>query len=350
MTRRTKGRVEVDRAGTRAPPGQVRHLRERRRQLVVPLARDHGGDAEQLAPGGGARRQVGAVHPGLGHVQARRVQRVAVEQPAPGPVAGRQHRRRMGEHRGLVRAGARPGSPRREAHRAACGRSTTTRSRVASGTTAPGVHEATRPSRSASRTVRQRREDLGEHGERPGVRSGPPSGDGGAGGRTSRARRGRRRSAGRRCCRRSAAPGRRPRPGRRRAPSSQVSFVAGPRDVGLPEGDRDPGQMTSALPELSRANPCGEGVGDDLGERLGRRVDARRAGCVVEVAVGQLAEDGMQVLGRPRRCRRRRCPSPATRSGRSRPRRTWRRGAAGPARRPRRAGCGRPSCGRVRSR
>ena len=46
-------------------------------------------------------------------------------------------------------------------------------------------------------------------------------------------------------------------------------------------------------------DPVGQPVGDDLGQRLGGGVDAGERRLVVEVAVAQLAEDRVQLLGGP---------------------------------------------------
>ena len=46
-------------------------------------------------------------------------------------------------------------------------------------------------------------------------------------------------------------------------------------------------------------HPLGESIGDHLGQRLGGGVHAGERGLVVEVAVAQLADDGVQLLGRP---------------------------------------------------
>ena len=154
-------------------------------QLVVPLARDHGGDAEQLA----ARRRCPApdrrcpprARPRAGGPGPARSGRAA----GAGSTRWSSPRPAAGQHRGLAAAGAPRGSPPGKPP-SGMWTSTTTRSRSASDN-GPGV-----PRRRGRRGARANRPAAPRGARRarrgPAVRSGPPSGDGGAGGRTSRAR------------------------------------------------------------------------------------------------------------------------------------------------------------------
>ena len=64
----------------------------------------HRGDAQQRAAGVGPGRELGGVDGGLGDVHAVGGQRVQLEQPTPGPVAGRDDRGGSREHRALADA------------------------------------------------------------------------------------------------------------------------------------------------------------------------------------------------------------------------------------------------------
>ena len=83
------------------------------------------------------------------------------------------------------------------------------------------------------------------------------------------------------------------------APGSQRPLVAGPGDVRLVQRDLDPGQPARGRAELAGVDPLGEAVGDHLGQCLGGGVDAGERRLVVEVAVAQLADDRVQLLGGP---------------------------------------------------
>ena len=168
---------------------------------------------------------------------------------------------------------------------------------------------------------------------------------------TSRPRPARRRPAGRRRCRRSAAPGRRCRPARRRARRSQRPLVAGPRDVRLVQRDRDrrPGPRRPRRGRRRATRSASRSATTRASTSVVVFVPGER-GLVVEVAVGQLAERPRAAPRRPARCRRRCRRRRGPRAGTSRRRRRSRRAGAAPGRTPRRAGCGRPSCGRGRSR
>ena len=66
------------------------------------------------------------------------------------------------------------------------------------------------------------------------------------------------------------------------------------------QGDRDPGESPRALAQRAGVYPFGEAVGDHLGESLGRRVHAGERGLVVEVAVVEPGQHGVQLLrGQP---------------------------------------------------
>ena len=76
-------------------------------------------------------------------------------------------------------------------------------------------------------------------------------------------------------------------------------LVAGPGDVRLVQGDDEPVELPRGVAQRAGVDPVGEPVGDHLGQRLGGGVHPGEVGLVVEVAVGQLAEHGVQLLGRP---------------------------------------------------
>ena len=193
-------------------PGQVRHLRERGHQLgraPWPGSRRRRRAAcprrSCPAPDGAVRR------PGSATCTARRGQGVAVEQPPPGPAAGRERRPlRCVSTARSPSAGAPRRPPAAKPDRAACARGPRPAAGSPRARATSARHEATRPSTRTSAPSGQRGEDVGEHARARRGSGGATRRAPGARGRTSRARRARRRRVGRRCCRRSAGPGRRP--------------------------------------------------------------------------------------------------------------------------------------------
>ena len=59
-----------------------------------------------------------------------------------------------------------------------------------------------------------------------------------------------------------------------------------------------PSSVASAVAQRAGVHPVREPVGDHPGERLGGGVHARERGLVVEVAVGELGQHRVQLLGR----------------------------------------------------
>ena len=59
-----------------------------------------------------------------------------------------------------------------------------------------------------------------------------------------------------------------------------------------------PVEPASAVAEGAGRDPVRQPVGDDLGERFGGGVHPGERALVVEVAVGELGEHGVQLLGR----------------------------------------------------
>ena len=57
-------------------------------------------------------------------------------------------------------------------------------------------------------------------------------------------------------------------------------------------------EVPSALAQGAGVHPVGEAIRDDPGERLGGGVHAGKCGLVVEVAVGELSQQLVQLLGR----------------------------------------------------
>ena len=60
-----------------------------------------------------------------------------------------------------------------------------------------------------------------------------------------------------------------------------------------------PVELAGGLAERAGVHPLGQPVGDHPGQRLGRGVHAGERGLVVEVAVVELGQHGVQLLGRP---------------------------------------------------
>jgi hypothetical protein len=110
-----EGGVRAPGAHADAAPRQVLDDGQRRQQHVVPLGLGVRPDAQQLTPVPRALDRLGRVHSRLRHVDASRWQGVGVEQPSPGPPAGRDHRRRRGEGRTLPGPGQADVVPRQPA-------------------------------------------------------------------------------------------------------------------------------------------------------------------------------------------------------------------------------------------
>ena len=66
----------------------------------------------------------------------------------------------------------------------------------------------------------------------------------------------------------------------------------------LVQRDDQPVELPGGVAEGAGVHPVGEPVGDHLSERLGGGVHSGEGGLVVEVAIAELREDGVQLLGR----------------------------------------------------
>ncbi len=99
-------RIAVEAAHADAVPGQVHRRRQRIEQHVVPLLRGHRRDAQQRPAGRCSGREIGGVDGRLGHMHSGGRQRVQLQQPAPGPLAGRDDGCRGREDRMLPCPGA----------------------------------------------------------------------------------------------------------------------------------------------------------------------------------------------------------------------------------------------------
>ena len=141
------------------------------------LVGGHRRDAEQRPAGRGPGREVGGVDAGLGDVHPVGRQRVQLEQPAPGPRAGRDDGGGGREDRALPRPASSAVVGRRRWPSGMC-TSTTSRSRLACGTSTSGAAEATSPSSSTTAPSGIRCDDAGEGGERRRVGSRPGAGHG----------------------------------------------------------------------------------------------------------------------------------------------------------------------------
>src|ERR1700759_2744076 len=83
---------------------------------------------------------------------------------------------------------------------------------------------------------------------------------------------------------------------------SQRPFVARPRDVRLAQGHRDPGRPTRGVPEPAAPaarDRAGEPVRDQPREDLGGCVAPRELRHLVKIAVVEVRQDATQLLGGP---------------------------------------------------
>ena len=95
--------------------------------------------------------------------------------------------------------------------------------------------------------------------------------------------------------------------------SHRLTLETRPGDMRLVQGDRDPGQSSGCLAQRPGIHPISQPVCDDLGQRLGGGVRAGEPLLLVEVAVVQAPRARREVPPLRARCRRRCC------RGRSRP-------------------------------
>ena len=109
-------RVAVEAAHAPAVPVKSRHRGERIEQHVMALAGDHRRDGEQRPGGLGSRREVGGIDAGLGDVHAIAGQGIELEEPSPGPPAGRDDRSGGREDGALLRPVTLPAVAERHVH------------------------------------------------------------------------------------------------------------------------------------------------------------------------------------------------------------------------------------------
>ena len=331
---------------------------ERLHEHVVPLGRGDRTHAEQASARRAARHHGRGVDPGRHDVHAVRCQAVGASSQSRGPPARRDHRRRRVQHRALPRSlvgprRSRAAGARRLVHDPAGG----ARGPRAAGAAASGTSDLGHGR--GDEAVEQ------HDGRRRGCRSARPPG------RPVTTSSGPRPVARDRC-----SPDRPPVVAEPVAHPPVVGVAAArPRRVVDPVGHDDVHGAHGARSKDAHAT-CGlverDADGGEAARRPGRarrraRASASRSattcasrsvvvftpgegGVVVEVAVAELADDGGEGVGGPADVDdeavgiERRCPEAWRRRRRSR------RAAAAPGRTPPRAGCGRPSCGRGRSR